>query len=269
MERDFKGIWIPKEIWLSKELSITEKAFLAEIDSLDNEDGCFAGNDYFSEFFGLSKSRCTEIIKSLEGKGFLEISYTFLNNSKVLKMRKIKVTNKVLFDRIRKTKSTVREIELPVRDSELHGSENASYNNTINNNTNINNINKKKKETDFDIIINQYTANENLKNNLYEFIKMRKGIKAAVTSEGLKRIMSKLDKLAANDSEKIQILDNSIANSWRGVFELKGGAKQEYGSTKQDNKPTTSKTIQGEGEELARRAIEKYGDKLDDFQCEY
>jgi len=127
---------------------------------------------------------------------------------------------------------------------------------------------KRKKETDFDILIKEYTTNEELKINIYEFIKMRKGIKATITTIGLKRILSKLDTLASNDKDKIQILDNSIANSWRGIFELKED-KRNYGTTKQDNKPTKNKTITGEGEELARRAQELYGDTLQDFECEY
>ena len=53
--RDFKGIWIPKEIWLNKNLKLIEKIFLVEIDSLDNEDGCYASNKYFAEFFGITK----------------------------------------------------------------------------------------------------------------------------------------------------------------------------------------------------------------------
>ena len=44
MGRGFKGIWIPKEIWESKEISMQEKVFLAEIHSLDNEQGCIASN---------------------------------------------------------------------------------------------------------------------------------------------------------------------------------------------------------------------------------
>ena len=38
--RDFKGIWIPKEIWESEQLSIMEKVLFVEIHSLDNERGC-------------------------------------------------------------------------------------------------------------------------------------------------------------------------------------------------------------------------------------
>lgn len=35
--RDFKGIWIPKDIWLSDKLTLQEKIMYIEIDSLDNE----------------------------------------------------------------------------------------------------------------------------------------------------------------------------------------------------------------------------------------
>jgi len=69
--RDFKGIWIPAKIWLSDELTLQEKVFLVEIDSLDNEDGCWANNQYFSDFFNISKTRVSLIIKSLVDKGYV------------------------------------------------------------------------------------------------------------------------------------------------------------------------------------------------------
>jgi hypothetical protein len=71
-ERDFKGIWIPQEIWLDNNLTIMEKTFLIEIDSLDNDNGCFESNTYFSEFFGLSKQRCSQIINSLVSKNYIK-----------------------------------------------------------------------------------------------------------------------------------------------------------------------------------------------------
>ena len=96
MERAFKGIWIPKEIWLSEDLNIMEKLFLVEIDSLDNRDGCFASNDYFSKFFKLSKNRCSEIIKSLEEKKYILISYKYRPGTKQIEKRILRVTNKFL-----------------------------------------------------------------------------------------------------------------------------------------------------------------------------
>jgi len=77
MEKNFKGIWISKDIWLIKELSITEKVFLVEINSLDNNAGCFASNSYFSDFFNLTNGRCSQIIKALEAKKFIKIRYEY------------------------------------------------------------------------------------------------------------------------------------------------------------------------------------------------
>lgn len=73
MNRDFKGIWIPKEIWFIPKLKPAYRVFLAEIDSLDRSSGCWAQNGHFSQLFGLSKNRCSEIINMLEQKGFIEI----------------------------------------------------------------------------------------------------------------------------------------------------------------------------------------------------
>jgi len=70
-ERDFKGIWIPKEVWLSQELTLQEKVFLVEVNSLDNDKGCFASNQYFADFFGISTRRVTSIMSSLINKGFI------------------------------------------------------------------------------------------------------------------------------------------------------------------------------------------------------
>ncbi len=70
-------------------------------------------------------------------------------------------------------------------------------------------------------IINSYTDNEELRTALWEFIKMRKLIKKPMTDRALKGIFNKLDKLGRSDGEKIAILDQSIQNSWQGIFELK------------------------------------------------
>ena len=85
LNRNFKGIWIPKEIWLSEDLTLQEKVFLVEIESLDNEEGCYANNQYFAKFFGLSKTRVSLVIKSLIQKGFIKSTIlTELGNKRIL-----------------------------------------------------------------------------------------------------------------------------------------------------------------------------------------
>lgn len=72
--RDFKGIWIPRDIWLSDQLSLMEKVLFVEIHSLDNERGCFASNKYFAEFFGVSDRQIRTYIGSLKEKGFVMVT---------------------------------------------------------------------------------------------------------------------------------------------------------------------------------------------------
>lgn len=83
--RDFKGVWIPKEIWLSKELTMTEKVILTEIASLDNENHCSAGNEYFAEFCNCGVATVTRSIKHLEEMGYIKI-ISFDGRRRLIKM---------------------------------------------------------------------------------------------------------------------------------------------------------------------------------------
>jgi hypothetical protein len=128
MNRDFKGVWIPKEVWLDEKLSWMEKLFLVEVDSLNAEKGCFASNAYFGEFFQLSNSRVSEIVKSLVSKGYIT---TFL----IYEGKQVK-------QRILTPTIPIRKLEGGIRKTEEGYSEKAKGNNTLINNTSINNTNK-------------------------------------------------------------------------------------------------------------------------------
>ena len=86
---------------------------------------------------------------------------------------------------------------------------------------NINIISNKEKSTRLDKIINSYTENLELRNTLKEFLKMRKSIKKPMTDRAMTLLINKLDKFGSNDNEKIEILNQSIFNSWNGIYELK------------------------------------------------
>jgi len=73
-KRDFKGVWIPKEIWLSPDLSLYEKALFVEINSLDNERGCFASNEHFARFLGVGERQVRRYISRLEQKRYVKIT---------------------------------------------------------------------------------------------------------------------------------------------------------------------------------------------------
>ena len=74
--RDFKGVWIPKEVWLDKRLNALEKIILAEIDSLDSEErGCWASNKYIADFCQCSESKVSKSITKL-----IELGYIYLQS---------------------------------------------------------------------------------------------------------------------------------------------------------------------------------------------
>ncbi len=68
VNRDFKGVWIPKEIYLNTNLSWTEKILLVEINSLDTGEGCFAGNEYLGKFLGKSSGSIANTISQLRSR---------------------------------------------------------------------------------------------------------------------------------------------------------------------------------------------------------
>jgi DNA-binding transcriptional regulator GbsR (MarR family) len=82
--RDFKGVWIPKEVYLNTQLSLIEKILLVEITSLDNEKGCFAGNSYFASFLGVSITSISLGIKKLIELGYIE-KVSFDGRKRILK----------------------------------------------------------------------------------------------------------------------------------------------------------------------------------------
>ena len=69
-------------------------------------------------------------------------------------------------------------------------------------------------------VICDYTSNSDLILALNDFIEMRKQNKAKMTDKAIQLLLRKLDKLASNDSDKIEILNQSIMNSWKGLFPL-------------------------------------------------
>ena len=86
-ERQFKGVWIEKDVWLDKRLNALEKVILVEIDSLDNEEsGCYASNKYLAEFCQCSETKISTAISKLIDLDYLYVK-SFDGRTRVLKSR--------------------------------------------------------------------------------------------------------------------------------------------------------------------------------------
>lgn len=71
-----------------------------------------------------------------------------------------------------------------------------------------------------------FPNDENLNQAFVDYVKMRKQIKAPMTDKAIVLAISKLEKLSGGDNElAIEILNQSIMNSWKGLFEVKKDTK--------------------------------------------
>lgn len=101
---------------------------------------------------------------------------------------------------------------------------------------------KEEKET-IKTVFEDYTGGE-LLNVLMEFAEMRKAINAKLTPRAAQMICNKLDTLADNDIDKIKIVENSIMNSWKGIFALKQDSNT---GSSYKQQPTTQDLLQSKG----------------------
>ena len=91
-------------------------------------------------------------------------------------------------------------------------------NNQNNKEQNTKRIKEEEARTINDIIAEQ---KEELQEPLREYVKMRKAIKKPITTHGLELALKRLNELTSDTSVAVKIINQSIMNSWQGLFELK------------------------------------------------
>lgn len=211
---------ISKSLVCNPNLSSEAKSLFAYFAAYaGNGDTAFPSVELILYHMNWSKTKFYKYRNELEEKGYLKVEQIkekgkFAHN--IYRLIAIPVENTTKSPCPKKSDTVKRDTVFP--DTENKDTKRNSLNkNSINKNSSIN----KKKETSLDKLIKDYTDNEDLKEVLIDFIKMRKTIKSPVTDRALKGILNKLDQLANEDKTKIGILEQSIINSWKSVFPLK------------------------------------------------
>lgn len=211
---------------LIKVLGLEEAILLGELASEYNywntrneiENGYFYSTiENIEEKTTLTAYKQRKCLENLKNKGIIDIQIKGMPAKRYIKINEEQVFQ-IFNNKLLKNLTTRSEKILQQDVKKLNGN-----NNIINNNINNNNIiNKKnKKETEFDSVISENFTDEELKQTIYEFIKMRKAIKKPLTTRGLELMIKKLYNLSTNITEQIEILNNSIMNNWQGIFPLK------------------------------------------------
>lgn len=216
-ERDFKGVWIPKEVWLDTRLSALDKMILTEIDSLDQSDrGCFASNKHIADFCQCSEAKVSKSISLLIKLGYLYLQH-FDGRQRELKSRFTKNNS------------------LPCKNYEAE-CENIQESNT-GNNPPINTEKKKvSKQNSFDGIIDRYLSPDGKsvrfkdhaerKELLQEWLKVRKAKRAAMTDRAIEMNINKLDNMASQSGMTVvEYLEEVICRGWAAFYVISNYGK--------------------------------------------
>ena len=98
--RDFKGVWIYKNLYLSREYTPNEKFLLLEIYSLSkgSKKQCYANNRHFADFIGVKENTIQKAILKLEKNGHIKREYTYREGTREITGRIITLTQKFYDD---------------------------------------------------------------------------------------------------------------------------------------------------------------------------
>lgn len=216
--RDFKGVWIPKEIWLNPNLSIIEKGIYTEISSLDNEFHCVANNEYFANFCQCSVATVTRAISHLIELGYIE-RVSFDGRQRVLK-----ISNKCM----------------PNQNDEADYSK-CNTNNIYNNTNEISkDISSEQEPIDFQFgkkpkkskpnlyqncisLINNWTTDETTKKLLVQYLNLCLEMKSLKGANQWKGMLHTLETAKTNSKPEItydMIIQNSIDHGWRTFYPI-------------------------------------------------
>lgn len=208
---------IPANVRYDSELPANAKLLYGEITALCNQNGyCWATNDYFAKLYGCTKITVSRWIAKLRERGYIDIELIYKEGSKEIEYRYIKICEYPIY----KNEYT------PICKNDKEN--NTSFFNTTSNK-------KKERKTGYDDILSAVTDDE-LRELYYEYIKMRKLIKAPMTDRALTMLINKVNELEPGNIERQkQMLKNAILNNWKSVYPLKDIALTEKKATEYKN----------------------------------
>lgn len=222
MNRDFKGIWIPKEIWLNEELTMLEKVIFVEIDSLDNENHCIASNQYFAEFCNCSESKVSKSIKKLKELGMIE-EVTFDGRHRKIRVVKnnIQDSKKYYADQ---QKVQANNIDNKTNNNKTNSKELVEENSSNNSNDKFLGSSKKKSKgknlySKCIDMINDYTEDSEVRKLLVTYLGMRLEMKDKhLYSNQWKGLLNKLTQLVDEGNNICDVIQQSINRGYAGFF---------------------------------------------------
>jgi hypothetical protein len=225
VQRNYYAV-LPANVRYDKNITPNAKLLYAEITALCNDKGyCWAGNAYFAELYGVTKTSISNWISSLQKNGYIDIQFIYKENSKEIQSRHISIANNIPIQNNLNTysKNIVGGIQNNFTDN------NEIINNKIISKDIITQKQKslipketKKAKKTKDIVtmrnmINAFTENESIREKLLEYFNMR--VKKGLQPNQWKIILDDLRDYAG-ESAKVAIdkINGSIAGGYMQII---------------------------------------------------
>lgn len=257
---------IPANVRYDKRLCPNAKLLYGEITALCNEAGyCWARNKYFADLYEVSDRSIRSWISKLIEYGYIKSEIKYADGSKEVQTRVLYLpgsTNPIsggAEENFRggaeenfRYNNTSKNITFTLKENKKEssgGGEQRESSVNVNNcqldkETRLTSPNapvgvghgpaKRSKRVEktrenqksFDELIDSYTENPVLREELKEHLKTRRAKKAALNNHAIELSLKRLDELTGSTKEKIQIVQNSIINGWTGFYPLSPDVKK-------------------------------------------
>lgn len=208
---------IPADVRYDKELTANAKLLYGEISALCSKNGkCWATNGYFAKLYNTTPRTISKWITSLISKGYIYSELDMDAGKRTLKicMNFFSGVEENFAEDRKNVHDNIEEMFYPPLE------ENFQQNNININNTRINNKNINNNPNPSSWKNKTYFEDTELNDLFLDFLDLRKKIKAVNSDRAINNLVNKLNKY--DDETKKQMINNSITNSWKDVYEIKG-----------------------------------------------
>lgn len=228
IQRNYYAV-LPANVRYDKNITPNAKLLYAEITALCNDKGyCWAGNAYFAELYGVTKTSISNWISSLQKNGYIDVQLIYKENSKEIQSRHISIANNIpIQDNLNTyTKNIVEGIQKNFTDNTkiINTKKDEIISKDIITQKQKSLIPKetKKAKKAKDIVtmrnmINVFTENESVREKLLEYFNMR--VKKGLQPNQWKIILDDLRDYAG-ESTKVAIdkINGSIAGGYMQII---------------------------------------------------
>jgi len=210
--KEFKGVWIPAPVFLHPNLSSLQKLIWADIYSISmNKGRYFKTNQTIAMELNVGTASVTRAVKELQSMGLIESS-EFNGRVRTLTINPNQFDEPASSKRLGRVIKTIKQ----TNQNDDSASSKRLTENTIEN-TNIDYQVKNKGDE-----VELPWQSERFEVAWKEWLKYRREAKLKTSPTSLRASLTKLLKLTGGDEmTAIEIINESIANGWKGFFPLK------------------------------------------------